>query len=252
MRGKMLVEPIMRDRVARKSKYDSRTIARDVLLATGRHPDMRPLNHLLNGMQKLLGDHGGVIDGAGNKSDLATIRWDIIDPGEPSAEAKAKMKRPSTREGEVKTGEEADDESESGYAKEREVSAKPIITNFQKRRRRKRDPVTKELLPLSPHSTDVPDDSDAPQERRKAPEANFSGGSGRGPRKSEVRDASNTDNINSSPRQTRETLGRRGSTTSNRPIESPASMSAAGAVGYAAFTKYDENGKLKQEMILVV
>ncbi|CAK3925025.1 hypothetical protein AC579_621 [Lecanosticta acicola] len=100
MRGKMLVEPIMRDRVARKSKYDSRTIARDVLLATGRHPDMRALNAHMNSMQKLLGDHGGVIDGAGNKSDLATIRWDIIDPGEPTKEYKKKAKSASAQRGE--------------------------------------------------------------------------------------------------------------------------------------------------------
>lgn len=103
IRGKMLVEPIMRDRVARKSKYDSRTIARDVLLATNRHPDMRPLNGHLNIMQKLLGDRGGVIDGAGNKSDLATIRWDLIDPGEPNEEAKLKSKK----------SEEVDDESDA-------------------------------------------------------------------------------------------------------------------------------------------
>jgi hypothetical protein len=79
MKGKMLVEPIMRDRVARKSKYDSRTIARDVLLATGRHPDMRGLNAHLASMQKLLSSHGGDFEG-GNRSDLYTIRWDLIDP----------------------------------------------------------------------------------------------------------------------------------------------------------------------------
>lgn len=79
MRGKLLVEPIMRDRAARKTTYDSRTIARDVLLATGRHPDMRGLNSHLAIMQKLLGQHGLDSDG-GNRSDLATIRWDVIDP----------------------------------------------------------------------------------------------------------------------------------------------------------------------------
>ena len=83
MRGKMLVEPIMRDRVARKSNYDSRTIARDVLLATGRHPDMRGLNAHFAPMQKLLASHGGEFDGGGNRSDLATIKWDIIDPVPP-------------------------------------------------------------------------------------------------------------------------------------------------------------------------
>ncbi|KAK3721391.1 hypothetical protein LTR37_003267 [Vermiconidia calcicola] len=87
MKGKMLVEPIMRDRVARKSAYDRRTIARDVLLATGRHPDMRGLNGHLATMQKLLGTHGGENDSSGNRSDLATIRWDYIDPVPP---AKAK------------------------------------------------------------------------------------------------------------------------------------------------------------------
>ncbi|KAF2216965.1 hypothetical protein CERZMDRAFT_119694 [Cercospora zeae-maydis SCOH1-5] len=106
IRGRMLVEPIMRDRVARKSKYDSRTIARDVLLATGRHPDMRALNAHLNVMQKLLSDHGGVVDGGdrGNKSDLSTIRWDLIDPGDPTEEAKIKARSASNREGDVEDG----------------------------------------------------------------------------------------------------------------------------------------------------
>ncbi|KAK1812912.1 hypothetical protein LTR12_012719 [Friedmanniomyces endolithicus] len=97
VKGKMLVEPIMRDRVARKSRYDPRTIARDVLLATGRHPDMRALNAHLNTMAKLLGDHGGSfeIDGQrGNRSDLSTIRWDIIDVAEP---AQPKVKQTKTR-----------------------------------------------------------------------------------------------------------------------------------------------------------
>lgn len=112
MRGKMLVEPIMRDRVARKSKYDVRTIARDVLLATGRHPDMRALNAHLNSMQRLLGDHGGVVDGAGNKSDLSTIKWAFIDPGEPAEEAKAKVEAAKNRVDDSDATEDADDESE--------------------------------------------------------------------------------------------------------------------------------------------
>ncbi|KAK5720742.1 hypothetical protein LTR15_006703 [Elasticomyces elasticus] len=97
VKGKMLVEPIMRDRVARKSKYDPRTVARDVLLATGRHPDMRALNAHLSTMAKLLGDHGGSfeIDGQrGNRSDLSTIRWDIIDVAQP---AKAKAEEAKTK-----------------------------------------------------------------------------------------------------------------------------------------------------------
>jgi len=90
IKGKMLVEPIMRDRVARKTRYDSRTIARDVLLATGRHPDMRSLNAHLQPMAKLLGDRGGSYEGMANKSDLSTIRWDIIDPSKLEVDAVSK------------------------------------------------------------------------------------------------------------------------------------------------------------------
>jgi hypothetical protein len=106
MKGQMLVEPIMRDRVARKSKYDSRSIARDILLATGRHPNMKPLNFHLSIMQKLLGDHGGMMRGGesgtrdGNRSDLSTIRWNIIDPGTPSEQALQKATKSSSYAGE--------------------------------------------------------------------------------------------------------------------------------------------------------
>ncbi|TKA60095.1 hypothetical protein B0A55_12444 [Friedmanniomyces simplex] len=112
VRGKMLVEPIMRDRVARKSRYDVRTIARDVLLATGRHPDMRALNAHLNAMAKLLGDHGGSfeIDGQrGNRSDLSTIRWDIIDVAEP---AKPKAEKVKTQPAAMLAEETADADDE--------------------------------------------------------------------------------------------------------------------------------------------
>lgn len=119
MKGQMLVEPIMRDRVARKSKYDSRTIARDVLLATGRHPDMRPLNSHLNVMQKLLGDHGGMIGGGsgmGNRSDLSTIRWDIIDPGEASEEALRKSRKSVSRADLDEDLHEPEDDTEKHHA----------------------------------------------------------------------------------------------------------------------------------------
>ncbi|KAK3114001.1 hypothetical protein LTR53_008105 [Teratosphaeriaceae sp. CCFEE 6253] len=110
----MLIEPIMRDRVARKNKYDSRSIARDVLLATGRHPDMRALNAHLNHMAKLLGDHGGhfEVDGMrGNRSDLSTIRWDIIDPAEP-----VKAKLPAVAAEETADADDEDDELAHGQA----------------------------------------------------------------------------------------------------------------------------------------
>ncbi|KAK4984974.1 hypothetical protein LTR50_006248 [Elasticomyces elasticus] len=72
-----VVEMIRRENVARKSMYDSRTIARDVLLATGRHPDMRALNAHLEPLKKLLK--------LPDNADLSTLQWDILDPGEPLA-----------------------------------------------------------------------------------------------------------------------------------------------------------------------
>ena len=57
----------------RRSKYDPKTIARDILISTGRHPTELPLNrHLIP-----LKDFPAV----DNKSDLSTFRWDIVDPG---------------------------------------------------------------------------------------------------------------------------------------------------------------------------
>ncbi|SMR58270.1 unnamed protein product [Zymoseptoria tritici ST99CH_1E4] len=173
VRGKMIVEPIMRDRVARKSTYDSRTIARDVLLATGRHPDMRALNAHFNTMQNMLGHHGGVVDGAGNKSDLATIKWDIIDPGEPAEAAKPKVRTDDPNETE---SEDADDESEkkpsAPQQSESEIShsakdVKPRVgrprTSEPKRRRRSSkttrlpaDSSTSTPRPVTATSADTP------------------------------------------------------------------------------------------------
>jgi len=84
LKNQILVEPIKRSKVARKSRYDPRTIARDVLLATGRHPEMRALNQHLMGLQELLMTHSQGVEL--NKFDLSTIRWNIIDPGNPVQE----------------------------------------------------------------------------------------------------------------------------------------------------------------------
>lgn len=57
--------------------YNPKTIARDIMLATGRHPSERPLNfHLMNFTQTFLG--------VTMRSDLETFKWDLVDPGGPS------------------------------------------------------------------------------------------------------------------------------------------------------------------------
>jgi hypothetical protein len=70
-----IVQAINKKKVLRRSAYDIKTIARDVLLATGRHPEMRPLNAHLDILKQSFAE----VD---NTSDLSTLRWDIIDPGE--------------------------------------------------------------------------------------------------------------------------------------------------------------------------
>ena len=61
----------------RRSSYDPRTIARDILLAIGKHPTMAPLNsHLDNLREKFTA--------VNYDSDLSTFRWDLVDPGDPA------------------------------------------------------------------------------------------------------------------------------------------------------------------------
>lgn len=78
LRGEILVEAIKKENVARRSHYDIRTIARDVLLASGRHAQMRPINDHLRTLAPLLASHSTDVEHY--RYDLGTIRWDLIDP----------------------------------------------------------------------------------------------------------------------------------------------------------------------------
>ncbi|KAF1911786.1 hypothetical protein BDU57DRAFT_598429, partial [Ampelomyces quisqualis] len=59
----------------RRNNYNPATIARDVLLACGRHPSERQLNQHLEVLRTNLS--------IGFESDLSTIKWDLLDPGNP-------------------------------------------------------------------------------------------------------------------------------------------------------------------------
>lgn len=228
IKGKMVVEPIMRDRVARKSTYDSRTIARDVLLATGRHPDMRALNGHYNAMQKLLGERGGMLDQAGNKADLSTIRWDIIDP-EPVKKTAA-LSHDAGVMATIET-EDADDEEEAGataraapqqQTSDREDQILKYVSVFDQKdvkQPKKRGRPPKHTLPAG--STIASISKDSPRPEMAASSAAQAGT----PR----------------PAPSSQRIG--------TPNTAPAGSSqAAGTgrspVGYAAFNKYDENGNL--------
>ncbi|RMZ69186.1 C2H2 finger domain-containing [Pyrenophora seminiperda CCB06] len=71
-----VVEPLDKKKALRRNNYNPATIARDVLLACGRHPSQRNLNQHLDVLRTTLPQFSF-------DSDLSTIRWDIIDPGNP-------------------------------------------------------------------------------------------------------------------------------------------------------------------------
>ena len=61
----------------RRSSYDPKTIARDILLAVGKHPIMAPLNSHLDILREKF-------NAVNYDSDLSTFRWDLVDPGDPT------------------------------------------------------------------------------------------------------------------------------------------------------------------------
>jgi hypothetical protein len=71
-----VVEPLDKKKALRRNTYNPATIARDVLLACGRHPSERQLNQHLDILKVN-------IPQISNESDLSTIKWNLIDPGNP-------------------------------------------------------------------------------------------------------------------------------------------------------------------------
>lgn len=72
-----ICKPLNPSAALKRVYYNPKSIARDIMLATGRHPSERPLNfHLMHFTQTFLG--------VNMRSDLETFRWDLVDPGEPS------------------------------------------------------------------------------------------------------------------------------------------------------------------------
>ncbi|GFF54949.1 hypothetical protein IFM62136_02715 [Aspergillus lentulus] len=70
-----IAKPLNVTDAAEKLQYDPKTIARDVLIASGRHPTEAPLNHHLFRLRD-------VFTGLDTASDLETFRWDLVDPEE--------------------------------------------------------------------------------------------------------------------------------------------------------------------------
>ena len=77
LRKAHVIEPIDRNIALRRSTYDSGTIARDILIAAGKHPVMPPLNYHLEGLKT----NFRYVE---NSSDLSTFKWALVDPGGPT------------------------------------------------------------------------------------------------------------------------------------------------------------------------
>ncbi|EYE91002.1 putative C2H2 finger domain protein [Aspergillus ruber CBS 135680] len=67
-----IIRPLNKKDAAEKMAYDPKTVARDILVASGRHPTEPALNHHLSRLRDIF----NLVD---NTADLATIRWDIVD-----------------------------------------------------------------------------------------------------------------------------------------------------------------------------
>lgn len=75
-----IVQPMDKKNALRRSTYNAKTIARDVLIAAGHHPKDKPLNWHLFLLEKnfLYVNYN---------SDLSTFRWDLVDPVEQTVPA---------------------------------------------------------------------------------------------------------------------------------------------------------------------
>ena len=104
---KNIVQPIRKRLDAlRRSKYSPETIARDILLATGSHPSMDPLNaHLDILMQRF--------PNVKPESNMGTFRWDLVDPMQNSKQnCNKEPEKEPRREHELEHGSEKHEEEE--------------------------------------------------------------------------------------------------------------------------------------------
>ncbi|CAI6247832.1 unnamed protein product [Periconia digitata] len=76
LRHDVVVQYLDRKNALRRNTYNIKTIARDILLACGRHPETRQLNQHLDILKTTLPQ-------VTNDADLSTLNWEAIDPGRP-------------------------------------------------------------------------------------------------------------------------------------------------------------------------
>lgn len=140
-RYRLIVEPLDKKKALRRNTYNPATIARDVLLACGRHPSERQLNQHLDALKANLPQ-------ITNESDLSTIKWNLIDPGNPPPGYFKDNVQAFTEDADDEDNSEDEDRDPtarqgSSYATGGEsarVQALPQATNPFKQKRRGRPP----------------------------------------------------------------------------------------------------------------
>lgn len=205
-----VAQPLNRKHALRRSNYEVKTIARDILLATGKHPEMRPLN----GHLEILKESFKKVD---NTSDLSTLKWDLIDPGDPPAEAlKATL---------IEIEDDADDEEDEALNEQPRPrpppAPKPMPLDSAKVTLASMSP-----YPIASPSIPSPGSLSTPKRRGRPPKQRF-GAAGAG----DTRDARATP----SPRERERAF----SSTIGTPVKGSSPMPAGSdglqPIGYSAF-----------------
>ena len=83
VRSADIITPIDKGKALRRSHYNMMTVARDVLIATGKHPHEEMLNYHLESLEKNFRH-------VKKDSELSTFRWDLVDPSAEVQDANGK------------------------------------------------------------------------------------------------------------------------------------------------------------------
>lgn len=118
---KSIVKSIQRVDALRRSSYDARTIARDILIATGKHLTMSALNYHLDPLRERFRH----VD---YRADLSTFDWASVDPGGPPVKPRyVEDSMPANRPDDVDDADDEDADSEVVASKPRK--ARQAATN---------------------------------------------------------------------------------------------------------------------------
>lgn len=77
LHSETIIQPMNKRNALRRDNYNAKTIARDILVASGKHSLMVSLNYHIDILRKKFRH----VD---NNSDLTTFQWNLVDPGEPA------------------------------------------------------------------------------------------------------------------------------------------------------------------------